>query len=210
MMKQSNYEIMRNQMRSRFLQYDQAAMIKKFGLNADEAYIYMDFFNRPYRVDRSTGVVEWSEDGFCSLHEADYNESMSIYDVLCCSKPDCRLAGEFMPSSSLKGTGYTSAALGSAMFKKYYERFDGHTEALAEACRKLGGVPEGKGDVAFRLPVFSFLPLRFEFWESDEDFPAETRLLWDGNVLSYMHYETLWFAAGHLFGRMMEMLECEA
>ena len=77
----NNYETMKLQMRDEFLKYDQAAMIEKFGLRSDDENIYITFFGTEYAVDRSTGDVR-SQRG-----EAGYNEAMTIYDVLCWSKP---------------------------------------------------------------------------------------------------------------------------
>ena len=80
-------------------------------------------------------------------------------------------------------------------------------EALAEACRALGGVPEGKGDVAYRIQVFPFLPVIIQFWNSDEEFEPELQFLWDTNVLQYLHFETLWYVMGHMVKRLREMVE---
>ncbi len=205
-MQKSNYEIMRDQMQEQFLQYDQSSMIRKFNLHADETYLYIRFWGRNYRIVRNTGVVEWLSDGI--IIPGNYNESMSIYDVLCCSKPDCHLAGNFMPSSSLKGIVHTGFKVGGgSMFRKAADDFDAVSpEQLASACEALGGKPEGRGDVAYRLQMFDFLPVLFSFWKSDEDFPSEINLLFDENILSYMHYETIWFAAGHLIARLREEL----
>jgi len=200
-----NYTEMRNRMRTQFLQYDQAEMIRRFSLRHDAEYIHIRFVARDYRIGRANGVVEWSEDGFVTCTEADYSESMSIYDVLCCSKPDCCLSGEFMPDGSLKGTVFTGATkLEALKLVDCAGMFDAHPDELKIACERLGGMTEGRGDVAFRIPVFVFLPIRFAFWHGDEDFPPEIRILWDGNVLDYMHYETLWFIKGHLLRRLME------
>ena len=87
--------------------------------------------------------------------------------------------------------------------KKCSTIFNQHPDALAKACEALGGIPDGRGDVSYRIPMFDFLPVQFAFWQADEDFPPEMQILWDSNVLSFMHYETLWFAAGH----MMRCLE---
>lgn len=94
----SNYEIMKNQMSAKFLEYDQNHMITKFSLPHDEQYLYIRFVGREYRISRSTGRVAWSEDHFLTETEADYNEAMTIYDVLCYSKEDCALAGKFCPT----------------------------------------------------------------------------------------------------------------
>lgn len=203
----NNYETMRDQMRPYFLTFDQQEMIRKFDLRHDKNYLYIRFCGRPYRIGRNTGIVEWSEDGFATCVEGNYNESMTIYDVLCYSKPDCRLSGEFSASGSLKGTVYTGANAGTDMVATRIGKFfNENTDRLAEACVALGGIPEGKGDVAYRIPLFDFLPVRFAFWQADEDFPAEIRMLWDSNILQFMHYETIWFAAGHLLTRIEEWM----
>lgn len=73
-----------------------------------------------------------------------------------------------------------------------------------------GGVREPVGDVAYRLPTFDFLPVIVQFWESDEEFPASFQILWDENVLDFMHYETTYYTAGHLLARLEEVMMGEA
>ena len=205
--KQNNYEQMRDQMRPYFLTFDQEGMIRKFQLAHDCDYLYLRFCGRDYRVGRTTGIVEWSEDHFESCHEGDYNESMTIYDILCYSKSDCHLCGEFAPTGSLKGVVLTSMNAGNALVSSRISGFfDANIHLLDQACIALGGIPAGKGDVAYQLPLFDFLPVRFAFWRADEDFPPEIQMLWDTNILSFMHFETIWFAAGHLLSRIEELM----
>lgn len=207
-MRRNNYETMRDQMRPYFLSFDQEEMIRKFDLEHDNNYLYIRFCSRTYRIGRRSGIVEWSEDRFRSSSEGDFSECMTIYDILCYSKPDRFLSGEYAPSSSLKGIVYTGMNAGSAMGpNQTAEYFDAHMSQLEQACIALGGIPEGKGDLAYRIPMFDFLPIRFSFWRADEDFPPEVRVLWDTNVLHYMHFETLFYAAGHLLKRMEELIK---
>ena len=42
-------------------------------------------------------MVEWSENNFSKSIEADNNVSMTIYDILCYSKEDCSLSGNYCP-----------------------------------------------------------------------------------------------------------------
>lgn len=206
-MSKSNYEQMKIQMQTHFLDYDQETMIRRFGLNADEAYLYLNFVNRPYRVNRRNGRVEWSENGFVDVHAADYNEAMSIFDVLCCSKEDCRLSGKFVSVNNLPGI-VAGARAGNGMFQESADYFDGKTVAMAKACRRLGGEAIAQGDVGFRLKVFDFLPLEMRFWESDDEFGPSLSLLWDRNLQDFIHYETSYFIAGHLMRRLKELM-CE-
>lgn len=201
----NNYIEMRDQMRGQFLTYDQNEMVRKFDLRCDEEYLYIAFLGREYRIGRKTGIVEWSANGFVTAQEGDYNESMTIYDILCCSRADCRLSGSFALSGSLKGIIHTGwNAGGGSMFERSAVFLDEHFHGLAAACEALGGVPEGRGDAAYRIPMLPFLPIQFAFWRADEEFPPEIKIFWDTNVLDFLHYETLWFAAGHLLKRLEE------
>ena len=97
----TNYEKTKISMANIFLQYDQKAMIKKFSLEHDPDWLSLTFVNRIYRINRQTGSIQWSNDAFETVYEADYNEAMTIYDVLCYSKDGCHLANEFVNINSL-------------------------------------------------------------------------------------------------------------
>lgn len=197
----SNYELTKRRMAAEFAKYDQAEMLRKFRLDSDGDYLYLRFLSRPYRVHRREGTVSWSEDGFRTAVEAGFNEAMTLYDVLCCSKPDCAPAGELVNLRSLGRVG----TIGTGSPLRPAGCFDGRERELARACERLGGTRYGKGDVACRLPLFDFLPVAVQFWSADEDFPSSLELLWDKNILDFMHYETVWYAAGHLLARLREL-----
>ncbi len=204
----SNYEIMRDQMRGEFVKYDQEAMIRKFHLEYDEAYLYIEFVRRNYRIGRKNGRVEWSEDGFRSVTEGDYNESMTIYDMLCCSGENCHLSGSFCPADMLKGTVHSSGP-GKNLFQKAAEEFSGNLEGLRYACEALGNLTEMSGDVAAVLYPFPFLPVILQYWEADEEFPANLKFMFDENILSFLHFETLFFMMGHILSRIKEIMQKE-
>jgi len=92
----SNYDIMRDSMELEFAKYNQDAMIQKFGLQSDASYIFLRFVGRDYRINRVTGRVEWYSDVRQEYIHADYNASMTIFDMLAWSRPDCRLDGHFI------------------------------------------------------------------------------------------------------------------
>lgn len=186
------------------MQYDQEKMIQKFGLAHDDDFLYIYFFNRKYRIDRRSGQVSWSKDAFQTKEPADYNEAMTIYDVLCYSKDDCHLAHEWANVGNLGGVKGGSLKKGGSFYQSAGEHFAGKTAALGRACEKLGGKKLEKGDVAYELQLFPFLPMVLRFWDADEDFPASLQMLVDKNILDYMHFETLMFALGHLLRRLRE------
>ena len=194
-MQKSNYQIMQEQMAERFLRYDQEKMTEKFQLACNADYIYIS----PYQINRKTGEIQVQKKAAGDWDQTSYNEAMSIYDVLCDSKPDCRLSGKFVSLTGLKGTVFSSGTVGN-IFQESVEFFDGKTRELARACERLGGIPERVGDV-------SFLPAVFQFWYSDEEFPAMLKFMWDENILDYVHYETIYFMMSHVVKRLEEEIK---
>ena len=200
----SNYEKMKNDMAGVFLQYDQEIMIRKFSLEHDEKYLYLHFLNRRYRIDRRNGQVGWSKDDFRTEENADYNEAMTIYDVLCFSKDPVCPSHEWVKVGSLSAVKGGTLEKGGNFFHGAGENFGGRTGQLARACEALGGRKIEKGDVGYEMDLFPFLPVSLRFWNSDEEFPASLQILVKRNVLDYMHYETLMFALSHLLKRLKE------
>lgn len=201
----SNYEQMRDRMRVEFLKYDQEKMIQKYSLKFDGEYLYLDFVGRLYRVNRRNGIVEWSEDHFSTVAEGDYNESMTIYDVLCYAREDCSLSGRYCSLNMLKGT-VRSAAPGGNLFQKSADAFCGKTRELEAACISLGEKTEWKGDVAVKMYPFTFLPVILQYWDGDDEFPASLKFMFDEHILEYMHYETIFFMISHILKRIKEIM----
>lgn len=196
----SNYELTKRKMARVFARYDQEKMVRKFHLDSDPEYLYLSFLNRPYRIRRADGTV--FQDGA----EAGFNEAMTLYDVLCNAKDGCTASGEFASINHLVNAAGKPEMDGS-LTPRQTKLFDHREAELSRACERLGGVKYGKGDVAYRLPLFTFLPVMVQFWNSDDEFPAALHLLWDKNILDFMHFETVWYAAGHLTDRLLELAE---
>lgn len=204
-MSTSNYEITLLEARKLFLCYRQENIIEKLPLEYDEQYLYIRFLDQQHRIDRTTGIVEWL-DAEGLPHEADFNASLSIYDILCCSQPNCALAGQFAPINSVANN-YHTGNLGGSIFDACSPIFSDHPDRLEKALIALGGIKEGKGDIAYRINVFPFFPVQIQFWEADEDFPASLQIHWDLNTLQFLRYETTYYTAGHLLRRLRELMQ---
>lgn len=194
-MEVSNYIKMRDQMQERFLTYDQKEIEGKYGFAFDDDYFYVPYLFEEWRVNRHTGVAEGSKDHFLHVHQGSFNETLTIFDLLCCGKKEIVLAGTYARTSSLKGT-IKGRTIASGVHDSRAARYDGHVEQLKKACVSLGGKPYFPGDAAFVFHVFPFLPLVFQFWESDEEFPPVLKFMWDENVLDYLRFETLYYVMG--------------
>lgn len=199
----SNYDLARDQAQTLFLTYDIAPMVSKYGFAQDASFTYLSFLGAEYRINKQTGCVERLENQ--SAVQAGFNESMTIYDILCYARPDAALSGEFCSVMLLEGVA-KSANPGGHMFQKYAQLFSGQQEKLRKACQALGGIPYSVGEVAYQFPLFDFLPVILQFWDADDEFDAQLVLKWDKNTLHYMHFETTFYAAGHLLQRIADLL----
>ena len=166
-----NYAQAAEDARALFLRYDQTALVEKFGLEADAAYLYIRFFNVLYRIDRRTAAVG----------------------------RQCQ--GRWCTVASLPGAAHASL-LEDRMCGGYAPRFDRQQAQLVQACEALGGQKAPFGDIGYRFSAFPFLPLILRFYGGDEEFPPKLSVLWDANTLDFVHYETTFFIAGHLLGRL--------
>ena len=181
--------------------------MQKFSLKADENYLYITFIGHSYRICRKSGYLEWSEDNFVTCVEGDFNEALTIYDLLCDSKENCHAANDFINLNSLSTLQSSSKKLGDGLFHGEDKIFDHKEELFGNVCEKLGGIKAGKGDVAYELPLFDFLPCRIQFWNSDDEFDAQLQIFMDKNVLKFIRYETVWYAVSHLMKRLTEEME---
>ena len=203
----SNYEITKRRVQSEFTKYDQEKMIRKFDLKFDEKYLYIKFIGHLYRIDRKNGYLEWSEDDFVTCVEGDFNEALTIYDLLCDSKENCMAAGDYINLKSLSALQSSYKKLGDGLFDGKDKIFDHKDEIFCKVCENLGGIKAGKGDVAYEIPLFDFLACRIQFWNSDDEFEATLQVFMDKNILNFMRYETVWYAQSHLMKRLTEELE---
>ena len=75
---------------------------------------------------------------------------------------------------------------------------------------RLGGIRQSvpaSADACYEIPLFSFFPVLFQFWDGYEEFPPKITILWDKNSLQFMHFETLYYAMNHLLERIISLAE---
>ncbi len=198
----NNYEQAVLQAQALFLNYDQNKMLQRFLLEADNAYLYINFVGERYRICRGTGLVERPTAG--GWERAKFNAAMSIFDLLCNANGCPVLTGEWgTASSGMKAT--MSGALEQTLFAEKAERFAGREDALRAACIALDGVETTGADVAYTIAAFDWLPVQMRFWSPDDEFPATIQLYWDKATLRYIHYETTYYVADRLFDRLGEL-----
>ena len=197
----NNYLIQASQAKDRFLTYDQRRLVEKFSLNCDAQYLYMNLLFRPYRISRKTGDLEfWDGTRWCDGNS--YEEVMTLLDLLCDSRDDRWLSGNWKNTQSF-GLLFHRNLLEEAR-DPLAERIDRDPRWFCRACEALNGGRIPGGDYGYGVELFDGLKIGILFWHGDEEFAPRLRYLWDANANMYLRYETMYFAIGLLKQRLME------
>lgn len=196
-----NYALQADFARRLFLERDQAAILAKSPVTADEANIHLTLLSQPYRVCRATGRIFRLEGDWVPADS--HGEVLTIYDYLCDARPGRAPARKAVSMAFLGGHVHSGLAAASGSLERAIDRAPAD---FRRACLALGGRESEGGDLCFELDLFEDLPVRLRFWHGDEDFPPSLDLLWDANTLQFLRYETTWFAAGVLRSRLRERI----
>ena len=189
-----NYQIQLENAQKFFLTYDQEKLIGKFRLKNNESYLYFTMFSTPYRLSRRTGKLE--RFGAAWEDANTFGEVMTSLDILCDSRDDRYLTGRWVSTQHLGKHIHTG--LLEPEEDPLATAFHQSPGSFARACKALGGRPIPGGDEAYAVEVMDGLEIGIQFWFADEEFPAQLRFFWDENALTYIKYETMHYALGHL------------
>ena len=265
-MAESNYEKTKRACAQAFCETDHSALIERFGLEQDADYLYVRFFEQPFRLNKRTGIIERREEceapgaattpgvSVCApaapgapatpgapaagttaetsaanpsapsspastaapgvstettWSEAQFNEAMTIYDLLGYAQPACHASGTMINMKSLHTKIAATAPRPSSIYAAQEARLAAleaqKSGILAKAAQAHCGAPLDKADASAQFTVINDLTMQIQLWLPDEDFPASLQFFWDENVLQYMHYETVWYANGFI----LEELEAQ-
>jgi len=218
---ESNYEVSKQNALERFLTYNQERIIHRLGLQSDDAYIYIEYCKCIYRLDRKKpnlersnviimgGSNDYSAPGFWK--ETDFNEALTLCDLLCHTDEPIILSEDYVPLQSLNKVqgGSTQTTLGKGFFKSTEQFFDGKGKLLRRACESLGGIAAGKGDVAYEIPLFEPIHARFSFYDSDEEFEAKVTIMFPSDICNYLYFETLWYASVTILDRLKALISAD-
>lgn len=205
-LKKSNYQIQVEKAWMEFPKWDHENIARKFNLVYDAHYLYIDFIGRRYRIDRSSGVTERTNNGISYDLQADFNEIMSIFDLFYYSKPELKLSGKWTGIQNVSGMAHSGQVVGSGLFTPYSDSFCGRSSELIKACVQLQGEEAEYADVCYIIKVFDVLPVMLQFWDGDDEFPAQIKFFWDKNILDFVHFETTFYIAFHLLKRIKEIM----
>jgi len=166
---------------------DLIAQTPPLGLSFDdEGRVRIRFFGRDYLL--SPDEIKAADGGLVS-----YNHKSVLAHYLM-SRGRGALTGEYLPIGRLTGMIDTGASPSDNLIRPLTERFGDKYEAFAEAAQKIDGRHEGRspaGDESWLFMPLPYVPLQVVFFEADDEFEAEVKVLFDSSAPVFVAYECL-------------------
>lgn len=204
--RESNYDRLREEWRKKFLEMDQAELVRKFQMECDAEAIYLEYYSHRIRIDRKSGTLCYADRPEKTLP---FNTVMGIYNMFYYAAKNPVASGNMVPFREVKRVYPFEQAYRNHILKLAEQRFSGRVDLLKAACEALNGTPLLQGDAGYLIPVFPFLNIALFFWDGDEEFPAKANMLFDSNITDFMHEENVVGIASDLVYYLMEAAHME-
>lgn len=195
----NNYDKMLADAQKRCAGYDMAALAAKPGVKDMPGYLMTCFLGQEVRIRKADAQVTVNGE------KADFGQALSVYDWLCDRKSYAASAGSFCSVSNLPGVYVSGKGLGMQM-PALSGRIDRDPEQFRAAMAAIGAKQIPLGDLGWQLDIFPGFPMQLKFYFSDDEFPPQLNLMWDHNSLQFVRYETLYYIAGCLHGRLKSLM----
>jgi hypothetical protein len=168
-------------------------VIARTGCRFDKTHnqYLLDVWGCQYCVDLKTNEVRPQ-----GLSIKTYNNYLYLFILFFLLKSkNILLSGKWVSQKDIKG--------GEAFFRgphtlpvdKITDRFGDDIDLFKKECKKLNGVTLDLADAAFVFQITPTLPVAVLFWQGDEDFPSEAKLLFDSTIDQHLPLDIIYALA---------------
>ena len=183
----SNYIKLCDEWAEKFLQMDKEELKKRLPeLKEEDGYLKITHFGVSFGIQLDNGRI----DRLDGKSEANATEMLNIYTLLGYVKENAFFMDKWVPFADLRNARPFGPAYKVGVTDVFAETFSGHAEELKAAFEKLGGVKLPQGDVGYQINAFECEPMRFYFWDCDEEFEAQGNILFDYSATDFNHVES--------------------
>jgi hypothetical protein len=169
------------------------------GASFDDGALILPFYGIPHRVSKNGVVVDGSGE----------KANFAVSVVLCCHVLQCPETvpdpGEWVTYREFKDAAPLTGYFTSNTHKIIETTFVGELAALEAACRRAGGrlLEEPSFDLAAVFEMLPRIPVYFRFNDRDDEFPAQSSLLFRQSAEAYLDMECLAIGGTYLTGLLI-------
>ncbi len=183
----TNYEKWVEQWREKFLQMDQEELKARLPELCEAGNdLVITQFGMKYRINRNDGHITCDDAAEISCYE-----QLNIYTLFGYVSSLAHYKDDWVPFEKLKDAAPFFKAFQQGVILPFGRMFNGKTELLDAAFQKLGATKVKWSDVGYEWNAFGCIPVRFLFWDGDDEFPAQGNLLFDSSATDYIHVESI-------------------
>jgi len=81
-------------------------------------------------------------------------------------------------------------------------RFNNNVNKFKERCEQLHGIPLNMADAAYRFKITPRIPVAVLYWKGDDDFPAESKILYDRTIAEHLASDVIYALAAGICNRL--------
>jgi Domain of unknown function (DUF3786) len=194
MKKSAVFEETYNYYLSRIYDIDLMPRAARLGAETEDDALIIPFYETPFRIS-ADGV--FGPDG----QRAGFSVSVVLFQYVFRCPDEIPMAGDWLTFKDFKDAGPLGGYFTSNINKVIESRFAGNPEALQQACKQLGGQffdNDPSWDLSVTFYMLPRIPIHLRFNDKDDEFPAQTSILFRQSVESYIDMESLAIGGNHL------------
>ena len=125
-----------------------------------------------------------------------YQDYMSLFVLHYLMKAvDIPLSGEWVSEKDIPGGEGFFRGPHTLPVHEIVKTFGDDVHAFSRACEQVGGIPLAMADAAFVFKITPRIPVAILFWQGDEDFEGEVKLLFDRTVSLHLPLDIIYALA---------------
>lgn len=155
------------------------------------SYAKLDFFYNGLLLDYSTGLLLSADSRTPS--SLDTMSQMMVYSYLYHRHPNAHLLGSFVSYEKIKGNVHMSKWSGIILntLSDLKKKMEEAPEEIIAKMKKSGGSLSSYGDFSCTVHAFFDVPITYVLWKGDDEFPSNINVLFDSNILDFVHQESV-------------------
>ena len=169
----------------------------KLGAEPAGDALIIPYYETPFRIS-TDGVFD--ETG----KRANFSISVVLFQYIFHCPAEIPIAGDWVTFRDFKDAGPLGGYFTSNNNKIIETTFEGNPEALQYACNRLGGrlLDDPSWDLSVTFNMLPRVPIRLRFNDKDDEFSAQSSILFRQSAESYIDMESLAIGATYLTGML--------
>jgi hypothetical protein len=87
------------------------------------------------------------------------------------------------------------------------QAYNNNLQLFKKSCEQLGGTMRNQADAAFLFHITSRIPIAVLYWEGDEEFPSESKILFDKSITHHLTLDIIFSIAVEICIRIAKNIQ---